>query len=114
MMIRWQVGEKVISSILLTIYRSAARLSRRSSTGEPMARHRTDLLQGRLEPLVVAALSLEPRRDWGIGQRLQQLSRDVFQVSQGSRYPALQRMRNKGWITSESRTKENYPRGRCT
>lgn len=77
-----------------------------------MARNRTDLLQGTLELLVLKALSIEPMHGWGISQRLQQMSRDVFQVNQGSLYPALQRMKNKGWIRSEWRTTENNRRGR--
>ena len=63
-----------------------------------MARDRSDLLQGTLELLVLKTLSLEPMHGWGISQRIQQMSRDVFQVNQGSLYPALQRMKNRGWI----------------
>lgn len=63
----------------------------------------SDLLPGTLELLVLKALSLEPMHGWGIGQRLDQLSRDVFRVQQGSLYPALQRMLRKGWIRSEWR-----------
>ena len=61
------------------------------------------LLQGTLELLVLKTLSLEPMHGWGIAQRLQQMSSDVFQVNQGSLYPALQRMKRKGWIRSEWR-----------
>jgi transcriptional regulator len=49
---------------------------------------------------------------WGIGQRIDQLSRDVFKVQQGSLYPALQRMLRKGWIRSEWRTTDNGRRAR--
>jgi PadR family transcriptional regulator PadR len=77
-----------------------------------MARDRTDLLQGTLELLVLKTLSLEPMHGWGISQRLQQMSRDVLQVNQGSLYPALQRMKNRGWITSEWRTTDNNRRAR--
>jgi transcriptional regulator len=62
--------------------------------------------------LVLKTLTLEPMHGWGIGQRLQQISRDVFQVNQGSLYPALQRMRRKGWIRSEWRVTENGRRAR--
>jgi PadR family transcriptional regulator PadR len=72
-----------------------------------MARDRTDLLQGTLELLILKTLSLEPMHGWGIAQRIQQVSRDVFQVNQGSLYPALQRMKTKGWIAAEWRTTEN-------
>ena len=72
-----------------------------------MAHDQSDLLQGTLELLVLKTLSLEPLHGWGISQRIQQMSRDVFQVNQGSLYPALQRMKTKGWIRSEWRTTEN-------
>jgi PadR family transcriptional regulator PadR len=71
-----------------------------------------DLLPGTLELLVLKALSLEPMHGWGIGQRLDQLSRDVFNVQQGSLYPALQRMLRKGWIRSDWRPSENGRRAR--
>lgn len=77
-----------------------------------MADERSDLLQGTLELLVLRALSLEPMHGWGMAQRIQQLSRDVLEVSQGSLYPALQRLKRKGWITSEWRTTEHNRRAR--
>jgi transcriptional regulator len=73
---------------------------------------RGELLQGTLELLVLKTLSLEPTHGWGIGQRIQQISRDVFQVNQGSVYPALQRMVTKGWLESEWRVTENGRRAR--
>src|SRR6059036_1387604 len=63
-----------------------------------MTADRNDLLPGTLELLVLKALSLEPMHGWGIGQRIDQLSKDVFRVAQGSLYPGLQRMLRKGWI----------------
>jgi PadR family transcriptional regulator PadR len=72
----------------------------------------SELLQGTLEMLVLKALSLAPLHGWGIGHRIDQLSRDAFQVQQGSLYPALQRMLRKGWITSEWRVTENNRRAR--
>ncbi len=71
-----------------------------------------DLLQGTLELLVLKALSLAPMHGWGIAQRIDQLSGDVFRVQQGSLYPALQRMLRRGWIRSEWRTSENNRRAR--
>jgi len=71
-----------------------------------------DLLPGTLELLVLKALSLEPMHGWGIGQRIDQLSRDVFKVQQGSLYPELQRMLRKGWIRSDWRASENGRRAR--
>ena len=73
---------------------------------------RSELLQGTLELLVLKILSLEPMHGWGIARRIQQISQETFQVNQGSLYPALQRMKSKGWITSEWRTTENNRRAR--
>jgi len=73
---------------------------------------RSDLLQGTLELLVLKTLSLEPMHGWGISQRIRQMSRDVFDVPQGSLYPALLRMKRRGWIKSEWRTTENSRRAR--
>lgn len=72
----------------------------------------SDLLQGTLELLVLKALSLEPMHGWGIGNRIDQLSRDVFKVQQGSLYPALQRVLRRGLISSEWRVTENGRRAR--
>ena len=73
---------------------------------------RSDLLQGTLELLVLKALSLQPMHGWGIGNRIDQLSREVFRVHQGSLYPALQRMLRRGWIKSEWRTTDNNRKAR--
>jgi transcriptional regulator len=73
---------------------------------------RSDLLQGTLELLVLKTLALEPMHGWGISQRIQQFSRDVFLVTQGSLYPALVRMKRRGWIRSEWRVTENSRRAR--
>ena len=77
-----------------------------------MEGRRGELLQGTLELLVLKTLSLEPMHGWGIGLRIKQISRDVFQVNQGSLYPALQRMMTKKWIASEWRMSENGRRAR--
>ena len=77
-----------------------------------MAHDQSDLLQGTLELMVLKTLSLEPLHGWGISLRIRQASRDVFQVNQGSLYPALQRMKSRGWIRSEWRTTENNRRAR--
>ena len=71
-----------------------------------------DLLQGTVELMVLKALSLEPMHGWGIGQRLDQMSGEVFSIPDGSLYPALQRMLRKGSIRSEWRTTENNRRAR--
>jgi PadR family transcriptional regulator PadR len=77
-----------------------------------MARDQSDLLQGTLEMLVLKTLSLEPMHGWGIGQRIQQMSTDVFQVNQGSLYPALQRLKTRGLISAEWRMSEHNRRAR--
>ncbi|HUF69281.1 MAG TPA: PadR family transcriptional regulator [Longimicrobiales bacterium] len=75
-------------------------------------RGRSDLLQGTLEMLVLKTLSLEAMHGWGISQRIRGMSRGVFDVNQGSLYPALQRMKRKGWIGSAWRVTENKRRAR--
>ena len=72
----------------------------------------SDLLQGTLEMLVLKSLSLEPMHGWGISIRLRQISRDVFDVNQGSLYPALQRMLRRGWIRAAWQVTENNRRAR--
>lgn len=71
-----------------------------------------ELLQGTLELMVLKALSLGSMHGWGLAQRIEQMSQEVFQVSQGSLYPALQRLKRKGWITSDWRVTENNRRAR--
>jgi transcriptional regulator len=74
--------------------------------------HSGELLAGTLELMVLKALSLEPMHGWGLAQRIEQMSREVLQVSQGSLYPALQRMKRKGWVRSEWRMTTNNRRAR--
>jgi PadR family transcriptional regulator PadR len=62
---------------------------------------RTDLLQGSLDLLVLKTLDLEPLHGWAISKRIQLLSHDVLEVNQGSLYPALYRLRDRGLIESE-------------
>lgn len=71
-----------------------------------------DLVQGTLEMLVLKTLALEPMHGWGIAQRIQALSADVFLVTQGSLYPALVRMKRYGWVTTAWRTTESNRRAR--
>jgi PadR family transcriptional regulator PadR len=62
--------------------------------------------------LVLKTLSLEPMHGWGIGERIQQLSRDLFTVNQGTLYPVLERLLRAGMVTPEWRTTENNRRAR--
>jgi PadR family transcriptional regulator, regulatory protein PadR len=72
----------------------------------------TDLLQGTLDLLILRTLALEPMHGWGIALRIQQLSREVLQVGQGSLYPALHRLEYKGWIRADWGTSDNNRRAR--
>lgn len=65
-----------------------------------MGKERTDLLQGTLDLLILKTLRLEPLHGWGIARRIQQLSDEVLQVNQGSLYPALYRLEDRGWLSS--------------
>ena len=71
-----------------------------------------DLLQGTLDLLILKTLALEPMHGWGIAQRIQQISRDVLQVQQGSLYPALHRLEHQGWIAAAWGTSENNRRAK--
>lgn len=62
---------------------------------------RADLLQGTLDLLILKTLALGSLHGWGISKRLRQISDDVLSVGQGSLYPALYRLEEKGWITAE-------------
>ena len=77
-----------------------------------MAPNNADVLQGTLDLLVLKALSLEPMHGWGISQRIQQISRDVLQINQGSLYPALHRLERRAWIEADWGTSENNRRAK--
>src|SRR5688572_5768277 len=64
---------------------------------------RSDLPQGTLDLLILKVLAPEPLHGYAIAQRLQQISRDVVQVQQGSLYPALHRLENRGLLAAESK-----------
>jgi PadR family transcriptional regulator PadR len=72
----------------------------------------SDVLRGSIELLVLKTLSLAPMHGWGIGQRIQQISGGELEVNQGSLYPALQRLEQRGFITSDWGTTENNRRAR--
>ncbi|HEV8445419.1 MAG TPA: PadR family transcriptional regulator [Gemmatimonadaceae bacterium] len=77
-----------------------------------MAADQSDVLRGTLDLLILKTLNLEPMHGWGISARIQQFSRGVLDVNQGSLYPALQRLEQRGWIDSEWRTTENNRRAK--
>jgi transcriptional regulator len=71
-----------------------------------------DRLQGTLELLILRTLQRSALHGWGIAQHIQHLSRDVLQVNQGSLYPALYRLEERGWITASWGTSDNNRRAR--
>jgi transcriptional regulator len=71
-----------------------------------------DALRGSIDLLVLKALSLAPMHGWGIGLRIQQISRGRLEVNQGSLYPALQRLEHRGDIESAWQSTENNRRAR--
>ena len=77
-----------------------------------MAPSKPDLLQGTLDLLILKTLNLRSNHGWGISQRIQQISRDVLSVNQGSLYPALARLEEQGLISAEWGTSENNRRAR--
>ena len=72
----------------------------------------TELLQGTLDLLILQTLATGPMHGWGVAQRIQQLSKDVLQIGQGSLYPALYRLEYKGWIRSDWGNSENNRRAK--
>jgi PadR family transcriptional regulator, regulatory protein PadR len=71
-----------------------------------------EILQGTLDLLILKTLALEPMHGWGIAQRIQQVSRDILQIQQGSLYPALYRLGRKKWIHAEWGASENNRRAK--
>ena len=73
---------------------------------------KSELLQGTLDLLLLKILSLEPMHGWGITLRMEQMSGSVLLLNQGALYPALERLREKGWIRSDWQVTENNRRAR--
>jgi len=71
-----------------------------------MASEKSDLLQGTLDMLVLKIVALEPAHGYLIAQRIQQISKEVLQVQQGSLYPALHRLEKRGWLKADWRESE--------
>jgi PadR family transcriptional regulator PadR len=72
----------------------------------------SDLVQGTLDLLILKIVALEPMNGWAISLRLKQVSGDVLQVSDGSLYPALHKLEQEGWISSEWKQSENNRRAK--
>jgi transcriptional regulator len=77
-----------------------------------MSDSNTDVIQGTLDMLILKTLSLEPLHGFGIGRRVEQISRGVFKVNPGSLLTALQRLERAGWLDSEWRQTENARRAK--
>ena len=96
--------------------RGLTRLPYESYSSEPRAPRAAiatqDVLKGTLDMLILKALELAPMHGWGIGERIAQLSRDVFRLQTGTLYPALHRLMRKGWIAAEWQITENGRRAR--
>jgi transcriptional regulator len=71
-----------------------------------------DLLQGTLEMLILRVLTRGPMHGWGVADRIEQVSKSMLSVGEGSLYPALFRMEAKGWVESEWSTSENNRRAK--
>jgi PadR family transcriptional regulator, regulatory protein PadR len=84
----------------------------RSMPTESQSREPSQVLRGTLEMLALKMLTVEPMNGWEISVRLRQISRDVFDVNQGSLYPALQKMLREGCIKAEWRASDNNRRAR--
>ena len=71
-----------------------------------------DLVQGTLDMLILKILALQPLNGWAVSQRLKQISSDVLGVSDGSLYPALHKLEQRGWITAQWKASENNRRAK--
>jgi PadR family transcriptional regulator PadR len=72
----------------------------------------SDLVQGTLVMLILKILALEPLNGWSVSQRLKQMSSDVLGVSDGSLYPALHKLEQRGWISAHWKPSENNRRSK--
>ncbi|HWY67313.1 MAG TPA: PadR family transcriptional regulator [Terriglobales bacterium] len=77
-----------------------------------MSETRIDLPQGTLDLLILKTVTLEPLHGWAISERIQQISKEVLQVQQGSLYPALHRLERRGWIKARWGASENNRRAK--
>ena len=66
----------------------------------------SDLIQGTLDLLILNTISLQPQHGWAIAKRIQQVSNEILQISQGALYPALHRLEQQAWIKSDWRVTE--------
>jgi transcriptional regulator len=77
-----------------------------------MPEPKSDLLQGTLDLLILRTVALEPMHGFAIAKRIEQVSEDALRVEHGSLYPALYRLEEQGWLSTEWRTTENNSRAK--
>jgi PadR family transcriptional regulator, regulatory protein PadR len=73
----------------------------------------SDLIHGTLDLLILNTLSLQPQHGWAIAKRIQQVSKEVLQVSQGALYPALHRLEQQAWIRADWKVTEGGRDAKC-
>ena len=66
----------------------------------------SDLIQGTLDLLILKTISIEPKHGWAIAKRIQQVSEEALQITQGALYPALHRLEQQGWVSAKWRATE--------
>lgn len=77
-----------------------------------MSNEKLDLPQGTLDLLILKTLALAPQHGWAISERVQQISKDVLKIQQGSLYPALHRLERRGWIKASWGASDNNRRAK--
>ena len=77
-----------------------------------MAKEKPDLVYGTLDMLILKSLQHDPRHGLAIADRIQQMSKEILRVEQGSLYPALYRLEAQGWIKAEWGTSDNNRKAR--
>jgi PadR family transcriptional regulator, regulatory protein PadR len=77
-----------------------------------MSKTKADLLQGSLDLLILKALTLGPLHGWGVSKRIRQMSREALEVNQGSLYPAMHRLEDRGFIAAEWKTSDEGRRAK--
>ena len=80
--------------------------------GTQVGKSKAGLLQGTLDMLILKALSLGPLHGYGVGQRIAQISDDTLKIEEGSLYPGLYRLEQRGWIESEWDVSDNNQRAK--
>jgi PadR family transcriptional regulator, regulatory protein PadR len=86
----------------------------RERTNDAVPKHtpEPDALRGSIDLLILKALDLEPMHGWGVGLRIEQMSKGILEVNQGSLYTALQRLEHEGYVKSDWQQTENNRRAR--